>query len=161
MKKLGLFIMMLLPMCSNVSALGQNKAELRKDFLELTDTLTTEEKDSLFSILNSVTLDFIDYNLNEGCYFQALEFMDSLQGNWKYLTGQDVPTQIYFKKALVLVQFSEWFMGRPGEVRRHLRVGGPVAVHGLRVLRGEPPEHQALCFQGLRSAVLHRLSLLL
>ena len=61
MKKLGLFIMMLLPMCSNVSALGQNKAELRKDFLELTDTLTTEEKDSLFSILNSVTLDFIDY----------------------------------------------------------------------------------------------------
>lgn len=108
MKKLGLFIMMLLPMCSNVSALGQNKAELRKDFLELTDTLTTEEKDSLFSILNSVTLDFIDYNLNEGCYFQALEFMDSLQGNWKYLTGQDVPTQIYFKKALVLVQFSEW-----------------------------------------------------
>ena len=76
MKKLGLFIMMLLPMCSSVSALGQNKAELRKDFLELTDTLTTEEKDSLFSILNSVTLDFIDYNLNEGCYFQALEFMD-------------------------------------------------------------------------------------
>ena len=108
MKKLVLFVLMLLPMCSSVSAHGQNKAEFREKFLELTDTLTTEEKDSLFSILNSVTLDFIDYNLNEGSYCQALEFIDSIQGNWKYLTGQDVPTQIFFKKALVLVQFGEW-----------------------------------------------------
>ena len=108
MKKLVLFVLMLLPMCSSVSAHGQNKAEFREKFLELTDTLTTEEKDSLFSILNSVTLDFIDYNLNEGSYCQALEFIDSIQGNWKYLTGQDVSIPIYLKRALVLVQFEEW-----------------------------------------------------
>ena len=108
MKKLVLFVLMLLPMCSSVSAHGQNKAEFREKFLDLTDTLTTEEKDSLFSILNSVTLDFIDYNLNEGSYCQALEFIDSIQGNWKYLTGQDVSIPIYLKRALVLVQFEEW-----------------------------------------------------
>ena len=107
MKNIIIFIMVC--MMTNI-CVGQNntKEELREKVTNLADSLSEEGKDAMYSILETMALIVVDSAVNEGRYMQALELMDSLKINWKYITGKDLPPRIYLTKSNILMHLEEW-----------------------------------------------------
>ena len=75
---------------------------------ESSDTLSQEEKE-LFSLLaERFILNAVDSVMQEGMYMQALEALDSLQANWKKITGKEPSPQLYLRKGQIYMCLEEW-----------------------------------------------------
>lgn len=72
------------------------------------DSLTEEQKDLLFFVLEKAMVSVIDSITDEGRYMQALDMIDSLQVYWNTLTDRPLSLQIYLKKGNILMSMEEW-----------------------------------------------------
>ena len=89
-------------------AQSSSKEEVREGFKTVTDSLTEEQKDALLSLTESVMLASIDSIMNAGRFMQALDLMDSIQVNWKYMTGREPSPRMYLSKGNILMHLEEW-----------------------------------------------------
>lgn len=102
---------MLLMACMTMafsSAQIQNKAEVREEIMSETDSLSEEQKDAIFSLVENVMISSVDSIMNEGRFMQALELADSMQANWKNMTGRDPSPKMYLTKGIILMHLEEW-----------------------------------------------------
>ena len=106
MKKIiALFLMYFSISVSNAQITSENVAYEVK---QMTDSLTTEPKELLLTLAEQVVLDAVDSVMNEGMYMQALEILDSVQVNWKKVTGIEPSPQMYLRKVKILMSLEEW-----------------------------------------------------
>lgn len=106
MKKIiALFLMVFSISLSNAQTTSDNVASEVK---QMTDSLTTEQKELLFTLAEQVMLNAVDSVMEEGMYMQALEMLDSVQVNWKKVTGMEPSPQMYLRKGNVLMSLEEW-----------------------------------------------------
>ena len=106
MKKIVLLMAYMIMAFSFVQA--QNKAVVREQIMESADSLSEEQKDAMFSVIEGVMLAGVDSIISEGRFMQALELVDSIQVNWKYLTGRELSPSIYLTKGNILMNLEEW-----------------------------------------------------
>ncbi len=107
MKKIIILIMACM-ITNYCIAQNNNKENIREQIKTAADTLSVEQKDIAFFLLEEAVLAGVDSIINEGRYLQALELMDSIQVNWKYLTGREPSPSIYLKKGIILMRLEEW-----------------------------------------------------
>jgi tetratricopeptide (TPR) repeat protein len=106
MKKIiALFLVIFYISVSNAQTTSDNTAS---EIKQMTDSLTTEQKALIFSITEQVMLNIVDSAMNEGMYMKALEFLDSIQVNWKKVTGTEPTYQMYLRKSNILMNLEEW-----------------------------------------------------
>ena len=106
MKKIiALFLVIFYTSVSNAQTTSDNTAF---EIKQMTDSLTTEQKALIFSITEQVMLNTVDSAMNEGLYMKALEFLDSIQVNWKKVTGKEPTYQMYLRKSNILMNLEEW-----------------------------------------------------
>lgn len=104
------FVFLLIACLSLTCGFAQlsTKENAKESIRSTTDFLTEEEKDTLFILAEEVMLISIDSVINEGRYMQALDLIDSLKVNWKYLTGREPSPRLYLKKESILMNLEEW-----------------------------------------------------
>lgn len=107
MKKILFTIIVLL--CSAFS-FGQSEQsdDVSANFQQLTDSLTEEQRDFLFSLAEEYMLNAVDSAMGEGMYMQALELLDSVQVNWKKVTGMEPSARMFLEKGKILMGLEEW-----------------------------------------------------
>lgn len=107
MKKKFFTIVILL--CSTLSY-GQNNQsnDVSTDFQQLTDSLSEDQKELLFTLAEDFMLSAVDSVMNEGMYMQALDLLDSVQVNWKKVTGMEPSAKMYLRKGNILMSLEEW-----------------------------------------------------
>ena len=72
------------------------------------DSLTMEEKEVAFHLVEEAALSAIDSIMDEGRYMQALDMLDYLQEDWKKLTNRAPSLRMYLKKANIQMYLEEW-----------------------------------------------------
>lgn len=73
-----------------------------------TDSLTEEQKELLYSLAEQYALDAVDSLIQEGMYMQAIKAIDSLQVNWKKVTGRELSARTYLRKSQIYMSLEEW-----------------------------------------------------
>lgn len=96
-----------------LNASAQNNKHLTTDearvvVQQMTDTMSVEQKTAFFSLAENVLMLSVDSIVNEGMYLNALEMLDSVQVNWKYLTGMEPSSRMYLTKQNILSQLEYW-----------------------------------------------------
>ncbi len=86
-----------------ISASAQNTSSNQ----ESSDTLSQEQEWAIL-LTEQIFLHAIDSVMEEGMYMQALEVLDSLQANWKKITGKEPSPQMYIRKAIIYLNLEEW-----------------------------------------------------
>lgn len=105
MKKIVLFILLMLP----VAVFGQKSAsQAKKEIQNYTDSLSDDQKGALFALTEEVFLISVDSLIANGQYLDAVELMDSIEYNWKYLTGYNPSERFYMTKTNTLQYLEEW-----------------------------------------------------
>lgn len=105
MKKIVLFILLMLP----VAVFGQkNVSQAKKEIQNYTDSLSDDQKEALFALTEEVFLISVDSLIANGQYLDAVELMDSIEYNWKYLTGYNPSERFYMTKTNTLQYLEEW-----------------------------------------------------
>lgn len=107
MKRIILLLMVTFTMTCGF-AQNRNETETMKKVREITDSLTAEQKDALFALAENVFLSGVDSIMNTGMFMKALDLMDSVQVNWKNVTGREPSPRMYRTKGLILMNLEEW-----------------------------------------------------
>jgi len=89
-------------------AQSASKAEAIKEIRSVTDSLSEEQKTALFELTEAVMIAGVDSVMGEGRFMQALELIDSIQANWKQLTGREPSPRMYLTKCNILMHLEEW-----------------------------------------------------
>ena len=90
------------------NAQSDDKVSAKEKIDAITDTLTVEQKESIYHLIEEVLIQKVDSAIDEGRFMNALEIIDSLRSNWKYITGREVSPMIYLKKNIILMNLEEW-----------------------------------------------------
>ena len=104
------FILLLIATFTMACGFAQNTniKEACDKLKTVTDSLTEDQKDELFNLAEQILITRVDSIMHEGIYMQALELMDSIQANWKALTGREPSPMMYLKKGNILMYLEEW-----------------------------------------------------
>ena len=89
-------------LCLSVNAQNAEKNQL------LPDSLTQEQRELILYFTEKIALNVVDSVIEEGMYMKALEMLDSIQTNWKRVTGSEPSPQMFFKKAYIYMSLEEW-----------------------------------------------------
>ncbi len=87
----------------SISASAQNTQNQ-----EALDTLSQEQKEIAISLAEQFILHTVDSIMEEGMYMQALDALDSIQTNWKKITGKGPFPLLYMKKGHIYMCLEEW-----------------------------------------------------
>lgn len=98
MRRLLIILLALLPFIGSAQDLEQPQAS--------TDSVTQEQKEFVYSMLEQVIIEAVDSLIQEGMYMQALESLDNLK--WEESTGLPVPPRMYMLKAQIYLLTEEW-----------------------------------------------------
>ncbi len=90
------------------NAQSDDKVSVKEKIDALTDTLTAEQKDVMYQLIEKIMIQKVDSAIEEGRFMNALEIIDSLRSNWKYITGREVSPMIYLNKNIILMNLEEW-----------------------------------------------------
>lgn len=106
-------ILLCLMVVTILNASAQNNKHLTTDearvvVQQMTDTMSVEQKTAFFSLAEDVLMLSVDSIVKEGMYLNALEMLDSVQVNWKYLTGMEPSSRMYLKKQQILSALECW-----------------------------------------------------
>ena len=103
-------VILLMAVMTTVAGLAQstNKEGAIKEMKSKTDSLSEEQKDFVFALVEEVMIVGVDSIMNEGRFMQALEMADSIQANWKLLTGREPSARMILTKANILMRLEEW-----------------------------------------------------
>lgn len=105
MRKVVVYILMMLP----VAVFGQtNKSQLKEKIQNYTDSLSEDQKETLFNLTEEIFLIGIDSIVADGRYLYAVELMDSMQNNWENLIGKAPSPRTYLTKGNILMHLEEW-----------------------------------------------------
>ena len=85
-------------------AQNTNNKKIVKEQQTVTDSLT----EVLYTIAEDIMLLKVDSTMNEGRLMKALDLIDSIQINWKSLTGHVPSPRTYLAKGNILMQLEEW-----------------------------------------------------
>lgn len=75
---------------------------------ESSDTLSQEKKEAIILLTEQVLLEAIDSIAQEGMYMRAIDLLDSIQANWKKMTGKEPSPMVYIKKGNYYLHMEEW-----------------------------------------------------
>ena len=89
-------------LCLSVNAQNAEKNQL------LPDSLTQEQREVILYFTEKIALNVVDSVIEEGMYMNALEMLDSIQVNWKRVTGSEPSPQLFIKRAFVYMSMEEW-----------------------------------------------------
>lgn len=89
-------------LCLSANAQNAEKNQL------LPDSLTQEQREVILYFTEKIALNVVDSVIEEGMYMNALEMLDSIQANWKRVTGSEPSPQMFFKKAYIYMSLEEW-----------------------------------------------------
>jgi tetratricopeptide (TPR) repeat protein len=107
MKKIVLFLMMMLPM----AVMGQSNKDIESAAQEmkmLLDSIRPERKVFFMEFMESIILAGVDSLEQEGMFNQALETCDSLSVQIKKMFGMAPSAQLYLEKAHLLQKMEEY-----------------------------------------------------
>ena len=107
MKRFILLLMATMTMAVSF-AQSASKAEATKEIRSVTDSLSEEQKTAVFELTEAVMIAGVDSIMSEGRFMQALELIDTIQVNWKQLTGREPSPRMYLTKCNILMYLEEW-----------------------------------------------------
>lgn len=104
------FLLLLVATLTMTCGFSQNRSwkEVKEHINSSTISLSEEERDVHFAILEYLMFAAVDSIKNEGRFMQALETIDSIQANWKYVTGRELSTRMYETKVNILLSLEEY-----------------------------------------------------
>ncbi len=82
--------------------------DAKSTWSESVDTMSQETKQLMVNLLEYTMTSAIDSMVNEGMYTKALEMLDTMQANWKKITGMDFSERMYLTKGNLLQHLEEW-----------------------------------------------------
>ena len=107
MKRIAVLIIAIMILANGYAQMSV-KAEAKERISAIADSLSEEEKDAMLTIIEEVMVTAVDSIMNEGRFMQALELIDSMQINWRFLTEREPSPRMYLTKANILMHLEEW-----------------------------------------------------
>lgn len=110
------FILLFAVFCTMTCGFAQsrsntNTAKEVKEVREMIDSLADAhdvQREAVYAFMEETMIAVVDSLVETGMYMNALDLLDSIQVNWKYITGSEPSPRMYISKGNILNHLEEW-----------------------------------------------------
>lgn len=110
------FILLFAVFCTMTCGFAQsrsntNTAKEVKEVREMIDSLADAhdtQREAVYALMEETMMAVVDSLVETGMYMNALDLLDSIQVNWKNITGSEPSPRIYLSKGDIQMQLEEW-----------------------------------------------------